>query len=248
VIPRSWKSALVPFIAGIPVRTGYRGEHRYGLLNDIRPLDKTLLRQTVQRYVALGDEHPGSAAPKTPHPVLRVDKESRNRVLASLGLSADRGIICMMPGAEYGPAKQWPVEYYAALAEKLVRAGKQVWVLGSHKEKSLGDIISQAHPQIVNLCGRTNLVDVIDLLSCAEQVVSNDSGLMHIAAASGTKVRVIYGSSTPEYTPPLTEPGLKKIYYLGLSCSPCFKRICPLGHTNCLKNISVEDVYAEIIE
>ena len=247
VIPRSWKSALVPFFANIPVRTGYKGEQRYGLLNDIRILDKALLKQTVQRYVALGEAPGFSSIPATPYPVLRLDSDNRSRVLTSLGLSTDTSIICLMPGAEYGPAKQWPVQYYAALARKLVAANKEVWVLGSKKEQYLGEVIAQDCPQVKNLCGRTELVDVVDLLSCADQVVSNDSGLMHIAAAAGVRVNVIYGSSTPEYTPPLTVAQSKNIFYLNLSCSPCFKRVCPLGHTNCLNHISDEKVYAEII-
>jgi heptosyltransferase II len=246
VIPRSWKSALVPFFASIPVRTGYKGEQRYGLVNDIRVLDKALLIQTVQRYVALGEDGTVLIAPETPYPVLNIDVENRRHLLASLGLSTEKKIIGMMPGAEYGPAKQWPVGYYAELAARLVEDGKQVWILGSDKEKTLGDLISQQYSQVINLCGKTNLVDVIDLISCAEQVVSNDSGLMHVAAAVGVKVNVIYGSSTPAYTPPLTSEELKKIIYLDLSCSPCFKRVCPLGHTNCLNNIKVENVHASM--
>ena len=244
VIPRSWKSALVPFFAGVPQRAGYKGEQRYGLLNDIRALDKRLLIQTVQRYVALGEDSCVTIVPEIPYPALNIDTENRGRLLSVLGLNDEKEVICMMPGAEYGPAKQWPVTYYAELAARLVDDGKQVWLLGSDKEKALGDIISKHHSQIVNLCGKTDLVDVIDLISCAEQVVSNDSGLMHVAAAVGVKVNVIYGSSTPMYTPPLTSEERKKIIYLGLSCSPCFKRVCPLGHTNCLNNIKVENVYA----
>jgi heptosyltransferase II len=247
VIPRSWKSALVPFIAKVPIRTGYKGEQRYGLLNDIRPLNKSLLMQTVQRYVALGEDYPASVAPEIPFPVLKTDIENRKALLTRLGLSDDKKIICIMPGAEYGPAKQWPVSYYAELAGRLIDAGKQVWLLGSDKEKILGDMISQERSQIINLCGKTNLVDVVDLVSCAEQVVSNDSGLMHVAAAVGVKVNAIYGSSTPAYTPPLTSEELKKVIYLGLSCSPCFKRVCPLGHTNCLNKISSQMVYDGIV-
>jgi heptosyltransferase-2 len=247
VIPRSWKSALVPFFAKIPVRTGYKGEQRYGILNDIRVLNKALLMQTVQRYVALGEDSTVLVAPKTPYPVLRIDVKNRAHLLARLGLNTEREIIAMMPGAEYGPAKQWPVEYYAALAGKLIDAGKYVWVLGSQKEETLGEMICRNHKDAHNLCGKTDLVDVVDLLACAEQVVSNDSGLMHVAVAAGVKANVIYGSSTPEYTPPLASPDKKNIFYLSLPCSPCFKRSCPLGHTNCLKDIGVEDVYKNIM-
>lgn len=204
VLPRSWKSALVPYFASVPVRTGYKGEMRYGLLNDIRPLDKTLLTQTVQRYVALGQPD-SSVLPDIPFPVLSASEANRKHLLQSLGLDLERPVIAMMPGAEYGPAKQWPIAYYTQLAEKLAETGYQVWVLGSDKEQAAGTAIARAAGDHgFNLCGRTRLVDVVDLIAAAEQVVSNDSGLMHVAAAVGVKLNAIYGSSTPDYTPPLT--------------------------------------------
>jgi heptosyltransferase-2 len=246
VLPRSWKSALVPYFAGARVRTGYRGEMRYGLLNDMRKLDKQILRQTVQRYVAHAYEFNSASELEIPFPQLEVDEANRERLLSSLNLSIDKPVICMMPGAEYGPAKQWPVEYYADLSGKLVDSGYLVWVLGSNKEKILGKKIVGNKSGVFNLCGETDLIDVIDLLSCAEQVVSNDSGLMHVAAAVSTKLNVIYGSSTPDYTPPLASEKRLNIFYLALECSPCFKRECPLGHTNCLNNIQVETLYQKI--
>jgi heptosyltransferase-2 len=158
-----------------------------------------------------------------------------------------------MPGAEYGPAKQWPAQYYAELAASLVAEGRQVWVFGSAKEQALGEEIRQAaiaiHPDadghVVNVCGRTALADVVDLMATCECVVSNDSGLMHVAAATGTSIVAIYGSSTPDYTPPLTADA--KVLYLRLECSPCFERICPLGHSNCLKDIRPDAVLAQVL-
>lgn len=248
VIPRSWKSALIPFFAGIPVRTGYKGEMRYGLLNDIRTLDKAILRQTVQRYVAHAYAENTAQAPATPFPVLRVDKENQQALLEKFSLSSDRPVVCMMPGAEYGPAKQWPIEYYAELANELVNAGWQVWVLGSEKDRGAGDVIADAAERdIHNLCGKTQLVDTIDLLALASCAVTNDSGLMHVAAASGITVNAIYGSSTPDYTPPLTAESKQKIFYRRLDCSPCFKRECPLGHLDCLRGIKVKDVFETIV-
>lgn len=247
VIPRSWKSALVPFFAGIPVRTGYRGEFRYGLLNDIRVLDKNVLQQTVQRYVAHAFGNNPAKAPVTPYPSLKTDLDNQSELLDKLGLTLERPVACMMPGAEYGPAKQWPIAYYTELAKRLVDDGWQVWVLGSGKDKTAGaQIVKGGAGNIFDLCGRTQLSDAIDLLSCAASVVTNDSGLMHVAAAVGVEVNVIYGSSTPEYTPPLTDAAKKNIFYLHLDCSPCFKRVCPLGHTNCLNDIHYEDVYRKI--
>lgn len=247
VIPRSWKSALIPFFAGIPVRTGYTGEMRYGLLNDRRQLNKKVLKQTVQRYVAHAGPDNVQSPPEISFPKLRFDTDRQAQLLDTLGLNLEKPVVCMMPGAEYGPAKQWPLEYYKQLANALVSNGWQIWVMGSQKDSSAGKEITGGNTGgIYNLCGKTQLVDAVDLLACAQTVVSNDSGLMHVAAATGIAVNVIYGSSTPEYTPPLTSDDKKNIYYLGLDCSPCFERECPLGHTDCLNKITQEDVFKKI--
>lgn len=248
VLPRSWKSALVPYFARAGVRTGYRGEMRYGLLNDIRELDKSVLTQTVQRFVAhayqKNQQHPAAIA--TPYPALKINKQNVEDLLNKLGLNTLRPVIGFMPGAEYGRAKQWPVQYFAELAEKLIAAGYQIWIFGSNKEVSMGDeIISFFPAHAINLCGKTQLVDVVDLISCCEQIVSNDSGLMHVAAAVNVKVNAIYGSSTPDYTPPLTNTAV--IHYKRLQCSPCFERTCQYGHYNCLSMIYSNDVFAEIV-
>ena len=248
VLPRSWKSALVPFFAGVPQRTGYKGEMRYGLLNDIRSLDTTVLSQTAQRYVAHAYNESGYSAspPEVPYPDLRPDRKNAESLLVKFGLNLEKPVVGFMPGAEYGPAKQWPTEYFAQLADLLIKNGYQVWVFGSEKERNLGEEIVKGSPaDAYNLCGKTELVDVIDLITCAEQVVTNDSGLMHVAAALDVKVNVIYGSSTPDYTPPLSDSA--EILYQRLSCSPCFKRVCPFGHTNCLFQIKPDDVYSRII-
>lgn len=247
VLPRSWKSALVPYFAGVPVRTGYRGEMRYGLLNDIRFLDTSILTRTVQRYVAHAYQPSeySVSPPEVPYPELRSDKENLARLLEQLKLNLEKPTIGFMPGAEYGPSKQWPTEYFAELALSLVALGYQVWVFGSAKETKLGDEIAQGVPgSVYNLCGKTELVDVIDLIACTEQVVSNDSGLMHVAAAMDVKVNVIYGSSTPDYTPPLTDSA--EIFYKQLPCSPCFARTCKYGHYDCLTKIGPDEVYNRI--
>jgi heptosyltransferase-2 len=245
VLPRKLKAALVPWFARIPRRTGFRGESRYGLINDMRPLDESLLSQTVQRFVALGLEQAPKTVPPIPEPHLQVDATNRARLLIELGLNTDRPTIAFMPGAEYGPAKQWPPEYYGQLAERLAQNNHQVWVMGSAKESALGESIRAASGNTaVNLCGRTQLVDTVDLLSLCARAVSNDSGLMHVAAAVGVPLVAIYGSSTPEYTPPLTAAA--DILYLRLDCSPCFERTCPLGHYNCLRHISVDRVLEHI--
>lgn len=237
VLPRSWKSALVPFLARIPRRTGFTGEQRYGLLNDRRRLDRSVLDQTVKRFVALG--LPPEAATRgdlaIPRPRLTLDPANLAAQRRALGLSS-RPAIGMMPGAEYGPAKQWPLMHFRELAERLGAEGFEVRVLGGPKDVAAGETISAGLSQVHNLCGRTRLADAVDLLADCRQVVTNDSGLMHVAAAVGTCVQAIYGSSSPAYTPPLT--GNAEIHYLALDCSPCFERHCPLGHTNCLVTLS----------
>ena len=238
VLPRSFKAALIPWFAGIPTRTGFRGESRFVLINDVRPFDPKVLDQTVKRFLALGEP-----SPEVTVPALRVSAENQQRVVGALSLDVSRPVVGMMPGAEYGPAKCWPHEHFAALARSLDEAGYEVWVLGSEKDKAAGDAIAAAG-FAKNLCGRTSLEDVIDVLALCEQVVSNDSGLMHIAAAVGSHVQAIYGSSSPHFTPPLTAS--TDIHHLDLDCSPCFKRECPLKHLNCLKDIDPESIFARI--
>ncbi|MGC8854386.1 MAG: lipopolysaccharide heptosyltransferase II [Halothiobacillaceae bacterium] len=245
ILPGSLKAALVPFFARIPQRTGYRGEHRYGLINDMRPLDKARLPMAVQRFVALG------LAPNTPlpppyfKPHLTTDPENQRRLIRTLGLRIEAPIIAFMPGAEYGPAKQWPPEYFAQLARELIAQGKHIWVLGSAKDAPIGEhIAQQAGPGAINLCGRTQLTDAIDLLALAQACVTNDSGLMHIAAALDIPSVALFGSSSPAHTPPLSDQA--KVLYLDLTCSPCFKRVCPLGHTRCLREILPERVNASL--
>lgn len=241
ILPRSLKAALIPFFAGAKIRTGYRGEMRYGLINDMRELDKSRLTQTVQRFVSLGLPVDEALPPAIPWPKLRSDTVQQQQLVEKLQLDLARPVIAFMPGAEYGPAKQWPIAHYGELAQKLTRDGYHVWVLGSRKEHAIGEMIVQmGNSGVRNLCGATELVDAIDLLPLCRAAVSNDSGLMHIAAAVGTPLVAIYGSSTPAYTPPLTDR--VEILYRGLDCSPCFKRNCPLGHTHCLTEIAPDDV------
>ncbi len=242
VLPRSFKSALIPWLARIPRRTGYRGESRFGLINDVRTFDPRVLDQTVKRFLALGVAEGGSL-PTVPYPSLSIDADRQRRLLGELALGDGRPIVAMMPGAEYGPAKCWPLEHFATLARRLVGEGYDVWILGSEKDRTAGAAVAGT-AGVTDLCGRTSLADVIDLLACAEQAVSNDSGLMHIAAAVGIHVHAIYGSSSPHFTPPLTDRC--DVHYLDLECSPCFERDCPLGHLRCLKDLAPELVLDSI--
>jgi lipopolysaccharide heptosyltransferase II len=250
VLPRSLKAALVPFLAHVPRRTGFRGEYRYGLINDIRRFDPDMLDQTVKRFVALGADSDSSAAAEVavPPPRLRTDAENWRRLASRFALGGGEKIIAIMPGAEYGVAKRWPVERYAELCKRLAASGHRLVVLGSQKERELGAQIA-AHAgtdAVIDLCGRTELVDTVDILGAAAAAVTNDSGLLHVAAAVGTHVTAIYGSSTPDFTPPLTSA--KTLIYLGLPCSPCFARVCPLDHFSCMMSIAVSTVEAAVLE
>ncbi len=245
VLPRSFKSALIPFHAAVPRRTGYRGETRLWLLNDIRPLDKTRLTQTVQRYVALGHEAGAPQPPPVPQPRLTVDAANQARLCKELSLATDRPVTAMMPGAEYGPSKCWPLEYYGALARALIGRGERVWLLGSERDcPAAARIRELAGEGVENLAGRTRLEDAVDLLALAGQAVTNDSGLMHVAAAVGCRLVAIYGSTTPDYTPPLSDRA--EVVRLGIDCSPCFERDCPLGHFRCMKEIEPAAVLARL--
>ncbi|MEE2684361.1 MAG: lipopolysaccharide heptosyltransferase II [Pseudomonadota bacterium] len=246
IIPHSFKAALIPFFANIPIRTGFLGELRFGLINDICRFDNSFPDSTINRYITQGYKVLDTINKGFRNPILRVDSEKQKLVLQRLGLVDQKKVVILAPGAEYGLAKRWPIEYFKELAERLDIDGYKVWVMGSEKEKYLGDTILQANKKgnIINLCGKTSLSEVIDLLNYAKIVVTNDSGLMHVASAVNTHIIAIYGSSSPSFTPPLTKK--KTILYLDIECSPCFKRECYLRHFKCMKNINVSQVY-EII-
>ncbi|MDR2688239.1 MAG: lipopolysaccharide heptosyltransferase II [Azoarcus sp.] len=251
ILPGSLKSALVPFFARIPQRTAYRGEMRYLLVNDMHRLDRAALPMTVQRFIALG--LPRGALQPSPFPLPRLvaDAENQRALSARFGFDVARPPIAFMPGAEYGPAKQWPPAHYATLARALVDRGFQIWVLGSDKDSAAARVIAEAQStdsaqstNVFDLSGRTTLGDAIDLLAMARAAVTNDSGLMHVAAALEVPLVAIFGSSSPEHTPPLATR--VAIESLRLACAPCFKRHCPLGHTRCLTDIDPERVLAAL--
>lgn len=245
VLPNSWKSALVPWFAGVAKRTGYTGEARYGLINDRHTLDKQAAPQIAQRYAALADE-PGTPAPGSlPPPRLAADAAQQQATLAALQLTDDPHPVAFCPGAEYGPAKRWPAPYFARLAGSLRQHGHAVWLIGSAKDRAAGDEIAQGSDGACrNLCGRTSLDQAIDLLAAARFVVTNDSGLMHVAAALGQPMLALFGSSSPRFTPPLSARA--EVLWLQLACSPCFKRQCPLGHFRCMLDMRPEQVLARI--
>ena len=249
LLPNSLKSALVPFFAGIPKRTGWRGEFRYGLLNDVRRLDKARYPLMIERFMALAYPADADLPQPYPRPSLRIEDASRAAALARFGLELDRPVLALCPGAEFGEAKKWPSEHYAKIAELKVREGWQVWLFGSKNDHPVGEqirdrLIPGFREESYNLAGETSLAEAIDLLSCADAVVSNDSGLMHVAAALNRPLVAVYGSTSPGFTPPLADQ--VEVVRLGLDCSPCFDRTCRFGHYNCLRQLEPDAVAAAL--
>jgi heptosyltransferase II len=254
ILPNSAKSALIPLFAQIAKRIGWKGEFRYGLLNDLRP-DKRVFQYMVERYVALA--YDGSTMRQhvsleaCPQPALSVDVKNLDTVRQKLGLTESRAIIGMCPGAEFGPAKRWPDRYYAEVAQAVIDSGHQVWLFGSAKDHPTTQAIrnalsTEAQLSCFDLSGKTSLNEAVDLLSACNTVISNDSGLMHIAAAVGCQIVAIYGSTSPNYTPPLSNK--VAIVHNDVDCRPCFKRECPLGHMDCLNKLPTEQVLKAINE
>ncbi|MHD0456865.1 ADP-heptose--LPS heptosyltransferase RfaF [Serratia marcescens] len=215
VLPNSFKSALVPFFADIPQRTGWRGEMRYGLLNDVRVLDKAAFPLMVQRYVALAyDKGRVQRADDLPQPLLwpqlRVSDEEIADTTAAFNLTDSRPIVGFCPGAEFGPAKRWPHYHYAALAQRLIESSYQIALFGSAKDHEAGEQIRAALQEdardfCLNLAGKTQLEQAVILIAACRAVVSNDSGLMHVAAALNKPLIALYGPSSPDFTPPLSD-------------------------------------------
>ncbi|HEY3328261.1 MAG TPA: lipopolysaccharide heptosyltransferase II [Novimethylophilus sp.] len=242
LLVNSLKSAILPIAADIPRRTGFLGEFRYGLLNDIRPLDKAALPRTVDRFVALGLETDEVLPAVLPQPCLHADSASALATMQKLGIARPEApVLALCPGAEYGPAKRWPEAYYAEVANQMLSRGWQVWLFGSEKDTPVTANINRlTQERCRDLSGKTSLGEAIDLMSLASAVVSNDSGLMHVAAALQLPLVAIYGSSDPSHTPPMSDKA--RVLSLNLSCSPCFKRECPLGHLRCLRDIAPERI------
>lgn len=249
VLPNSFKSALIPAIAGIPRRIGWRGEHRYKMLTDLRVLHPERFPQMADRYMALA--FPANLAlsaqslpEPTPHPKLTIDTDNQASLVDRYHLDPAR-LIGLCPGAEFGPAKQWPLDRYAELAHRLLASGQQVLLLGSPNDVADAKQIVEAVPEVyrehlINSVGQTSIPDAIDLLGACRGVVTNDSGLMHVAAATGRPLVALFGPSSPEHTPPLSDHAVTLTH--PMICHPCFQRECPLKHQACLSELKVDEV------
>lgn len=250
ILPNSWKSAVIPFSAHIPIRTGWLGEMRFGLLNDWRILNKKNYPMMVQRFLVLGN--PKTLGNKNLdwqlyQPRLEVLITPEDKTFKNLSLIDKKPILILCPGAAYGPAKCWPAEYFAEIANYKKTKAWQVVLLGSKSDERMGNKIQKLTKNAcINLIGKTSLLEALNILSFATLVISNDSGLMHLTAALDRPLIALYGSSSPEFTPPLSKKA--KIIYLKLSCSPCFERECPLVHFKCLKQLTPQIVLNAIAD
>jgi heptosyltransferase-2 len=253
ILPNSFKSALIPWLANIPLRIGYRGELRFGLINLALPNPSKVNRPPmVDHYLALSallDEQEDIAQTLTP--VLHVSDAAKQSIEQKLiaGQMDSNSLFVFCPGAEYGPTKRWPAKHFAELAKALTQENTkaQIILLGSKGDQAIANEIlenSGKHSHIHNWCGVTSLDEAIAVIAKAKAVVSNDSGLMHIAAALKTPQVAIFGSSDPAHTPPLSEKA--KVIWLQLPCSPCHKKVCPLGHLQCLNDILPQQVFATL--
>ncbi len=251
LLPNSFKSAIIPFVARIPLRTGWRGEFRYGLLNDLRKLKASQFPRMVERYVRLAYPANHTHLPPITSPKLISEANQQKHLLEKFSITSANDALALCPGAEFGSAKRWPTDQYAELATHHLSKGQTVLMLGSPKDQTITEEIFTKIPKplqgnCLNLAGQTTLLDAIDLLAYSKAAVTNDSGLMHIAAAVGTPLVALYGPTSPTYTPPLSDNA--RIERLKLDCSPCHQRDCPLKHHHCLKRLNVEQVEAALDE
>lgn len=241
ILANSFKSALIPWLAGIPLRTGWLGEMRYILLNDYR-CNKNQFPLMVEQYAALAfsKEQLRAFAGKLftiPYPCLKVSKEMQEKALRVCNLSTQaQPVLALCPGAAFGSAKCWPPNYFAEVANQKIAEGWTVWIFGSVKDQPvINQIMELTNNRCENLSGRIDLATTVDLLSIVSTVLTNDSGLMHIAAALNKPLVALYGSTSPSFTPPLGERA--EILKLDLPCQPCFARECPLKHHQCMQEL-----------
>jgi heptosyltransferase-2 len=255
ILPNSAKSALIPVFAKIKKRIGWKGEMRYGLLNDLRP-NKKSFQYMVERYVALAypksemvDSNSLGGLAKLPRPALYINKEEQRQAQQKFHLTENSKVIGLCPGAEFGPSKRWPESYYAHVANDMIKSGYQVYLFGSVKDQVVTNEIKRLvepanQDSVFDLAGTTSLIEAVDLLASCEIVVSNDSGLMHVAAAVGCKVVAVYGSTSPKYTPPLATN--VEMVHTDIECRPCFKRTCQFEHMKCLTELKPQQVLNSI--
>ena len=244
IMPRTWKSALAPYLAGIPVRTGFPGEARFGLINDLRFGERRLPRM-VDRCAALALQKHEQPPAEWPLPQLCVPASDVERWRERFAPADSRPAIAFAPGA-VGPSKRWLAAHYAKAAAELVIEGHTVWIVGGPLEKELAAEISKGNPAFIRDLTGPDLRNAILALAAARLVVSNDSGLLHVAAALGRPTIGIFGPTSPWHWAPLNPISAVLETSTTLPCKPCHKPICRLGHHRCMGDIAPEQVAAAI--
>jgi lipopolysaccharide heptosyltransferase II len=240
IMPRTWKAALAPFLAGIPQRVGFAGEVRFALINDVRFGERKLPRM-VDRCAMLALPRGAVQPPEWPMPKLEAPASEIAAWRIRHGLTDDRPIVALAPGA-VGPSKRWPAAAYAALARQLTADGFAVWILGGPDEKSLAAEIAGG-TNARDLTGK-DLRDAILALGAASVAISNDSGLLHVAAALGTPSIGIFGPTSPWHWAPLNPLAAVIETKSELPCRPCHKPVCRLVHHRCMRDINPDEVLA----
>ncbi|MBA3661478.1 MAG: lipopolysaccharide heptosyltransferase II [Gammaproteobacteria bacterium] len=246
ILPNSFKSALIPWFAKIPWRTGYQREGRRVLLTDPRVLNKQSHPLLIEQYMALGLPKNSILPQPYAYPAFSIQQESRQLTLDRLHLHATQApILALSPGAAFGSAKRWPTEYFAEVAQAKVKEGWQVWLFGSKHDDAITQVIQQGLTGgCHNFAGKVTLAETIDLLSYATGLVTNDSGLMHVAAALQRPLVALYGPTSPKFTPPLSTSA--RVLKQNLPCQPCFERECPLGHHQCMRELRPQQILSLI--
>ncbi|BBB67613.1 ADP-heptose-LPS heptosyltransferase II [Undibacterium sp. YM2] len=243
VLPNTLKFALLPWMAGIKKRVGYKGESRYGLINVMHQDSKSAPRPMVAFYAALANAPVTDLVQSFPKPRLQIAPAQIDTVLQEMGLSAKQPLICFAPGAEFGNAKRWPVSHFAELAKTILQAypDAQIVLLGSPKDVEVCQQIQATCPAVHQFAGKTRLDQALALIAASDAMVSNDSGLLHIASAFNRPVIAIYGPTDPDHAPPFSD--IAHSLSLRLACAPCRQRECPLGHHDCMNKLDSQLVW-----
>lgn len=248
VLPNTLKFALLPWLAGIPLRVGYKGESRYGLINRMHFDDKNHPRPMTRFYGALAFPPVKEFTTAIPKPKLVVENQDVVAVLDAFSLSQSRRLVIFAPGAEFGNAKRWPAEYFSLLGQRLQSADPNVQfiLMGSAKDTEVCTEVQSGLPDAQVLAGKTDLFQAISLIAAADLIVSNDSGLLHIASSLNRPVAAIYGPTDPMHAPPFSDMSFSFSY--PIECAPCKQRECPLGHHQCMRNLSPESVAEPVLK
>jgi heptosyltransferase-2 len=247
VMTGSFKSAVVPWLAGVPCRTGTTHEFRSKLINDNRVADISKFPLSIDRACLLALDKNEMVQPGFAEwPTFTCNAEDSAITLERLAVKTGKQkIIALAPGSDGGEAKRWPAECYAETANGLLNNGFRVMLIGSATDIEISHRIQAAtQNRCIDLCGKTSLEQAVHLISQAAAVVCNDSGLMHVASALGKPVVAIFGPTHSGHTPPLSDSA--QIISLRIPCSPCYERKCPLGHHKCMREIRPNSVIEDV--